>query len=378
MKPLGEMSEPVNYGNSAMNAPLPENEPERLRVLNEYGILDTLPEQAYDDIVRCASIICDTPIALISLVDDVRQWFKAKVGLETPETQREHAFCAHAILNPNEVMIVKDAEKDERFASNPLVTGDPNIRFYAGAPLVTPMGEALGTICVIDRVSRQLEPKQIEALQALSRQVVAQLELRHGIINLEQILLEREQKTQQMEDYQRSLETTLTQLELQINTDGLTGAKNRRAFQEQLEVEYNRARRYNVPLSLLLLDLDKFKEYNDEFGHPAGDVVLQTVVKVVQENSRIHDFVARYGGEEFVVILPNTTLEGAFVMGERFRRSIQQVSWKLRAVTASIGVATLTPDMANIEELVLQTDKSLYHAKQHGRNQVSCLQNKNV
>jgi diguanylate cyclase (GGDEF)-like protein len=367
---LGELSASVNYGNIIMIAPLPENESERLKVLNEYAILDTLPEQAYDDIVRCASIICDTPIALITLVDDVRQWFKAKVGLETPETLREHAFCAHAIINPNEVMVVTDAEKDERFATNPLVTGDPNIRFYAGAPLVTPTGEALGTICVIDRVSRQLEPKQIEALQALSRQVVAQLELRHGIINLEQIILEREQQT-------RQLETALTQLEIQSSTDGLTGAKNRRAFQDQLEIEYNRARRYDTPFSLLLLDLDKFKEYNDKFGHPAGDDVLRKVVMVLRENSRIHDFVARYGGEEFAVILPNTPREGALVMGERFRRSIQQASWTLRPITASVGVATLTPDMTQSETLVLQADKSLYYAKQNGRNQVSYLQDKN-
>lgn len=372
-----ELPASLPYGNIIMTAILPENESERLRALSKYAILDTLPEQAYDDIVRCASIICDTPIALITLVDDVRQWFKARVGLETPETLREYAFCAHAILNPNEVMVVKDADKDERFATNPLVTGEPNIRFYAGAPLLTPTGEALGTICVIDRVSRQLEPNQIEALQALSRQVVVQLELRHSIIKLEQIILEREHQTQQMEGYQRTLETALTQMELQSLTDGLTSAKNRRAFQDQLEIEYHQARRYDTPLSLLLLDLDKYKEYNDEFGHPAGDDVLRTVVKVLQENSRVHDFIARYGGEEFAIILPNTTQEGALVMGERYRRCIQQASWALRPVTASIGAGTLTLDMANSEELLLQVDKSLYHAKQNGRNQVSYIQNKN-
>lgn len=359
-----------------MIAPLPENESERLRVLNDYAILDTLPEQAYDDIVRAASIICDTPIALITLVDDVRQWFKAKIGLETPETLREHAFCAHAIINPNEVMVVKDATKDERFATNPLVIGDPNIRFYAGAPLVTPTGEALGTICVIDRVPRQLEPKQIEMLQLLSKQVVAQLQLRRSIITLEKIILESEKKTEQLKDHQRELETTMDQLEIQSLTDGLTGAKNRRAFQSQLEVEYKRAYRHNLPLSLLLLDIDKFKQYNDKFGHLAGDDVLRIVVKTLQENSRIHDYIARYGGEEFAIILPNTTWEGALVMAERFRRSIQQGSWTLFPITASIGAATLTPDMASSEELLSQTDKSLYHAKQNGRNQVSYLQNK--
>jgi diguanylate cyclase (GGDEF)-like protein len=357
-----------------MIAPLPENESERLRALNELAILDTLPEQAYDDIVHCASIICDTPIALVTLVDDVRQWFKARVGLEPLETPREYAFCAHAILKPNDVMIVSDAKKDERFASNPLVTDEPNIRFYAGAPLITAKGEALGTICVIDRVPRQLEPKQVEMLQTLSRQVVAQLQLRRSILNLEKIILEREQQTKQMKDYQETLETTLTQLKLQSLTDELTGIKNRRAFQRQLENEYKRALRYDTPLSLLLLDLDKFKEYNDEFGHLAGDEVLRMVAKILQENSRVHDFVARYGGEEFAVVLPVTKLEGALVMGERFRRSIQQASWKLRPMTVSIGAATLTLDMASIEELLLQTDKALYDAKQNGRNQVAWIQ----
>ena len=133
--------------------------------------------------------------------------------------------------------------------------------------------------------------------------------------------------------------------------------------------------RYNTSLSLLLLDIDKFKQYNDKFGHPAGDDVLRTVVRILQENCRIHDLVARYGGEEFAIILPNTTREGALVMGERFRRSIQQASWTLFQTTASIGVATLTPDMANAEELLSQADKSLYHAKQNGRNQVSYIQN---
>lgn len=359
-----------------MTAPLPENESERLRVLNDYAILDTLPEQAYDDIVRAASIICDTPIALITLVDDVRQWFKARVGLDVQETLREYAFCAHAILKPNEVMVVTDANKDERFATNPLVTGEPNIRFYAGAPLITRTGEAMGTICVIDRVPRQLEPKQIEMLQLLSKQVVVQLQLRRSIITLEQIILEREQQTQQLKDHQREMETTMNELEIESITDGLTGANNRRALQRQLDIEYNRARRYNTSLSLLLFDIDKFKEYNDEFGHPAGDNVLRTVVKTLQENCRNHDFVARYGGEEFAIILPNTTREGALVMGERFRRSIQQASWTLSLITASIGAATLTPEIASVEELLSRTDKALYHAKQNGRNQVSYMKNK--
>jgi GAF domain-containing protein len=160
-----------------MIAPLPANETERLKALREYQILDTKSEQAYDDITTLAAHICGVPMAMISLVDEFRQWFKSKVGLEQQQTPREVAFCAHAILD-NKPFIIRDASRDKRFADNALVTGEPYIRFYAGIPLFNPEGLALGTLCVIDREPRRLSADQQKALQALSRQVMALLELR--------------------------------------------------------------------------------------------------------------------------------------------------------------------------------------------------------
>jgi PAS domain S-box-containing protein len=161
-----------------MNAPLPVNEAQRLATLRQYEVLDTPPEQAFDDLTLLAAHICQVPTAMVSLVDEHRQWFKSRIGMTATETTRDIAFCAHTILHADQVLEVRDAEADPRFAGSPLVTSDPHIRFYAGAPLVTPDGQALGALCVMDRKPRTLTPEQLAALRALSRHVVSQLELR--------------------------------------------------------------------------------------------------------------------------------------------------------------------------------------------------------
>lgn len=161
-----------------MNTPTLQNETKRLKVLWQYEVLDTVPEEMFDDLTELAAHICEAPIALISLVDEHRQWFKAKVGVSVSETARDISFCAYAITQA-ELFLVPDATKDPRFANNPLVIADPKIRFYAGAPLITTDGYALGTLCVIDKVPRDLRPDQKQALLILARHVVAQLDLRH-------------------------------------------------------------------------------------------------------------------------------------------------------------------------------------------------------
>ncbi len=160
-----------------MSQLIPGSEKRRLNVLWQYEVLDTVPEAVFDELTELAARICEAPIALISLVDENRQWFKSRHGTTLHETRRDVSFCTHAIRQPG-LFIVPDASADARFATSPLVRSEPHIRFYAGAPLVTPDGYALGTLCVIDQVPRQLRPDQQEALRILARHVVSQLELR--------------------------------------------------------------------------------------------------------------------------------------------------------------------------------------------------------
>ena len=172
-------------------APIVKSEAQRLKVLWQYDVLDTVPEEVFDDLTELAARICEAPIALISLIDEDRQWFKAKVGVTLNETSRDISFCAHAIQQ-TDLFIIPDATLDERFANNPLVTSDPKIRFYAGAPLITPDGYALGTLCVIDKVPREMREEQKHALRVLARHVMTQLELRRHAKELHEVSEEKD------------------------------------------------------------------------------------------------------------------------------------------------------------------------------------------
>lgn len=325
----------------SLPAAMPHNEAERLRVLADYGALDAGTAQAFDDLATLAAAICHVPMAFVTLVGQHYQTFEAREGLETDDLPRDISFCAHAILAPDTLLEVPDTTLDARFAANPLVTGPPWIRFYAGAPLVMPGGVALGTICVVDQQPRHLTHIERRALKSLARQAVAQLELRQAV----------------------------TDLEMQGNTDGLTGIGNRRAFDRSLRELWRRHAADQAPLALLMADLDHFKRINDEFGHPAGDAVLVQTARLLRESVRHSDVVARFGGEEFAMLLPGADLQAAMQVAEKVRRAFQEASWPHRGVTASIGVAASAPlaedDPAT---LLARADRALYDAKQAGRN----------
>lgn len=350
-----------------MTVRLDFEETRRLEILHSYKLLDTPAEPAYDDVVSMATIICDTPIALISLVDEDRQWFKARVGLESTETPRDQAFCAHTILQPTEIMEVRDARLDPRFANNPLVTGGPMIRFYAGAPVLSPSGAPLGTVCVIDRVPRVLTPHMASGLGALARQVGELLTLRRAntdLTTLNQSILEMQIE---LEHHQSKLEKENDALTQEVHIEHLTGLSNRRRFDQLLSDELSRSIRTNKPLALIMADIDHFKAFNDDFGHVAGDSALRRVAKAFKLQARDYDHVARYGGEEFAAILPGTRFEDAQAAGERFRQAVTALEPIGRQLTVSIGVGIASTIDAPMS-LIDRADRALYQAKANGRN----------
>lgn len=200
-----------------MTAPKPmqTNDAERVATLEKYAILDTEPEKAFDDLTLLASFICKTPIAYISLIDEDRQWFKSKIGITVSETPRDVAFCSVAIQQPD-VFVVPDTLQDERFRNNPLVTSEPRVRFYAGAPLITEEGYALGTLCIVDRRPREFTAEQGETLRALSRLVLAQMEFRRNLILLKEALNDRTKEEHARERELQKIQQTLVRV-LQVN-----------------------------------------------------------------------------------------------------------------------------------------------------------------
>jgi GAF domain-containing protein len=212
-----------------MSYPVPANEEERLRTLRSYRILDTKPEERFDDLTELAALICDAPISLISLIDSDRQWFKSRFGLDLRETPRAQAFCTHAIMQP-EMFVIPDAAKDERFAQNPFVTGEAHIRFYAGAPLAARDGHLLGTLCVMDRQPHALTDTQRKALEILGRLVIANIELQSDLRELKNALAARDTAEGPSGESAGNLDAIISRLQgvasdLQAVREGRTSAR---------------------------------------------------------------------------------------------------------------------------------------------------------
>ncbi len=351
--------------------PMPADESARQCALDAYRILDTPREDAYDDLVAIAAAICDVPMALITLIDHDRQWFKAAQGVEGSESSREEAFCAHAILDPTQTLVVPDARRDPRFSGNPMVTGGLQIRFYAGAPLRAVDGQPLGTFCVLDDKPRELGPEQRSALEALSRQASRLMELHRVSRELHLQLDERAWYEEQLLHYQQELEHQNADLAEQSLTDPLTGLANRRAFSRTLEQAITQAHALGSPLSVAIVDIDHFKSINDLHGHAEGDRVLQSLGAMLLSTEAARGRVARLGGEEFVRLLPERVLADAARESEYLREAVAAMPTGL-PVTISIGVAALQPG-EDASSLLARADQALYQAKREGRDRVCAV-----
>jgi diguanylate cyclase len=327
-------------------APLPNDEMDRLAALRAYHILDTPPEVAFDALTQLAAEYFKVPISLISLVDADRQWFKASKGLAATETPRAASFCAHAILRPDEIMVVENASLDPRFADNPMVCGDPSIRFYAGAPIRAENGQALGTLCIMDRKSRQIGAAGRRFLTNLASNVASMLELHRKNLVL----------------------ATMS------GRDPLTGLANRRIFDTELASACSGAS-VGVPFGLLMLDLDDFKEINDRFGHAVGDSLLREVGQRLNQAVRAGDLVARLGGDEFAVVVAGPVdLDGLRQLAQRLMAAfLTDMPHHPHTVPirTSIGLALAPVHGTEPRILSRAADLALYRAKRAGRRMFS-------
>jgi diguanylate cyclase (GGDEF)-like protein len=267
------------------------------------------------------------------------------------------------VSRPDQLLIVEDARRDVRFLDHPLVVQGPRIRFVAAAPLCAPSGHAIGLISIADLNERGLRESEAQALRALADQVMQLLELRHTVHRLSSEISERSH-------FERKLMNANARLGAAALEDVVTRLANRRAFEQRLVFEIQRANRLLYPLSLLTIDIDQFKCINDQWGHTVGDQVLREVAKALSATVRTTDFVARVGGDEFAVILPGSDIVGATVLAERCRRAVERMDSVRPAISISVGVAAHPSDTRDVLELVAKSDLSLLTAKRLGRNRV--------
>lgn len=309
----------------------PPDERTRLETLRALNLLDTAPEERFDRLTRLAKRLFGVPISLVSIIDANRQWFKSAQGLDVTETNRDISFCGHAILG-DELFLIPNALEDERFSDNPLVLNEPNIRFYAGVPLKVLNGSKLGTLCIIDREPREFTEDDIGLLKDLA--TMAEQEL----------------------------------AAVQLSTlDELTLISNRRGFFNLAQHTLNLCKREKKSATVLVFDLDKFKEINDRFGHAEGDKALVAFSEVMRNVFRESDVFARAGGDEFVALLSNTNEEAATDTLKRFRNSLEEYNKQAKRgydIKYSVGSEVYSHEKdISIEELLEKADETMFKHK---------------
>ena len=315
-----------------MNAPTDlQTELDRIKSLRSLGLLDTAPDERFDRLTRMARRMFRVPIALVSLVDENRQWFKSCDGLAVSETSRETSFCGHAILGDG-IFLIPNALADERFSTNPLVTHDPHIRFYAGFPVRAADGAKIGTLCVIDREPREFSQEDEVALKDLASMV-----------------------EDEVVAHQSSM------------TDDLTKLLNRRGLMSKAQFFIDLSIRLRTTLCLVFFDLDDFKQVNDNFGHSEGDNALTQFAMLLQKSFRAADVVGRLSGDEFVVLLTAETKQDAAVAVQKFLVKLKQLSQERNRgyeLKCSHGIVEFDAGKHHsIKDLISEGDQLMYECK---------------
>lgn len=311
-------------------APLPINEQQRLAEIKKLDILDTDSEERYDRITRMAKKLFNVQVAVISVIDDHRQWYKSKQGIEISEVPRDITFCSYTLSSP-EILLVEDATQDERFAENPFVISEPNVRFYAGYPLKVTPNVILGTLCIFDDKPR--------------------------IMNAEEIQI--------FEDFGKIVESELSGHAKSI-TDQLTGLSNRRGLEKIGNYLLGHAVREQMPVTVLFIDINDFKKINDTFGHKEGDAALIKIAQLLKNSIRGMDLLARLGGDEFCILFINLTDENAEVLISRIQNNLNIINKTIDnyQIRISIGVETAIPtSTSTIEDFLNLSDHKMYKDK---------------